>query len=116
MTTCGWRAAFYLCGAIGIVVALLWYALVADRPADHSWVNQAELEYSLNPRRASRSRPLLDVSCCGGAIRGFLRLAFGYVLHVYLSWFYLYLVHELKFSVTHGGFYAMPPFYCEHLR
>src|SRR4029077_14021124 len=40
----GWRAAFYSCGLLGIVVALVWYFFATDRPEQHSRVNQAENE------------------------------------------------------------------------
>ena len=45
MVTWGWRAAFYIAGAAGIVLALVWYWLVRDRPEQHPWVNAAEREY-----------------------------------------------------------------------
>ena len=45
MITWGWREAFYISGAVGILVALLWYWLGADHPAKHPRVNAAELAY-----------------------------------------------------------------------
>src|SRR2546422_6698188 len=45
MVTLGWRAAFYLAGGVGIFLALLCYWFATDRPADHSWVNAAELRH-----------------------------------------------------------------------
>jgi ACS family glucarate transporter-like MFS transporter len=113
MTTWGWRVAFYVCGAIGVVVAALWYAVSTDRPADHPWVNQAELEHLSQSVPSKQSEPVPWRVVLRRSDLWFLTaayFAFGYVLFVYLSWFYLYLVHERKFSVTHGGFYAMLPF------
>jgi MFS family permease len=40
----GWRASFYCCGLVGILVALAWYFLATDRPDQHPRVNQAEVE------------------------------------------------------------------------
>jgi ACS family glucarate transporter-like MFS transporter len=31
MTTWGWQSTFYVCGALGLLVAAIWYALAADR-------------------------------------------------------------------------------------
>jgi MFS transporter, ACS family, glucarate transporter len=41
----GWRMTFILNGIVGIAWALIWYFWFRDNPADHSRVNQAELEY-----------------------------------------------------------------------
>src|SRR5215472_501618 len=43
MTTLGWQAVFYICGAIGIVWSLWWYVSYRDMPEQHAMVNQAEL-------------------------------------------------------------------------
>jgi ACS family glucarate transporter-like MFS transporter len=45
MLTLGWRAAFYLAGAAGIGLAMVWYWLARDRPEQHPWLNHTELRY-----------------------------------------------------------------------
>jgi ACS family glucarate transporter-like MFS transporter len=45
MVTLGWRAAFYLAGAVGIGLAVVWYWLARDRPEQHPWLNQSERQY-----------------------------------------------------------------------
>jgi sugar phosphate permease len=42
--TLGWRWAFYICGAIGALWALAWYAFYRNMPEQHAMVNAAELE------------------------------------------------------------------------
>jgi sugar phosphate permease len=42
--TLGWRWAFYICGAIGALWALAWYAFYRNMPEQHAMVNPAELE------------------------------------------------------------------------
>src|ERR1700719_2155698 len=44
MINLGWRAVFYICGAIGIVWSLLWYLAYRNFPEEHGLVNPAELE------------------------------------------------------------------------
>src|SRR5207302_5833020 len=39
----GWRSSFYIAGVIGIVVVLIWYSFVTDRPEQHRRVNAEEL-------------------------------------------------------------------------
>src|SRR6202163_1231808 len=43
MTTLGWQAVFYICGAVGIVWSLLWYLAYRNFPEEHGLVNRAEL-------------------------------------------------------------------------
>jgi MFS family permease len=40
-----WRVLFFVEGALPFVLAPLWWALVADRPSEASWVGDAEREY-----------------------------------------------------------------------
>ncbi len=122
MVTWGWRAAFYIAGGIGIFLALIWYWLVRDRPEQHPWVNAAEREYIAQaptaeqdehgeagpalgpmPWRAILSSPSLWMLTAAYTI-------LGYIGYIYLSWFYLYLVNVLHFSVESGGLYGMAPF------
>jgi MFS transporter, ACS family, glucarate transporter len=118
MITWGWREAFYISGAVGIAVALLWYWLGADDPAKHPKVNQAELELitaGVEPE-AAPSTALRDVpwrKLFGHRDLWLLTAAYsvvGYIAYFYFAWFYLYLVNERGFSVTSGGFYTMAPF------
>ncbi len=114
----GWRAAFYLAGGVGIVAALGWYWLATDQPEEHPWVNAAELQHIAQAASSSTPRQALG-PVPWRAILGrradlwFLTAATfigGYVLYVYVSWFYLYLVNVRGFSVLGGGVYSAGPF------
>jgi sugar phosphate permease len=45
IATLGWRWAFYLCGLVGVVWAIAWYALYRNTPEEHTIVNTAEIEH-----------------------------------------------------------------------
>jgi MFS family permease len=45
MTTYGWHAVFYICGAAGIVWSILWFLTYRDFPEQHPIVNEAELQH-----------------------------------------------------------------------
>lgn len=118
MVNLGWRAAFYLAGAVGILVAAVCYWFTTDRPHEHPWVNKAELEkigQEVTPV-ASKSQPVGPIPW--GILLGrkdlwFLTGAYftlGYILYIYFSWFYLYLVNVRGFSVLGGGWYSTTPF------
>ena len=119
MLSLGWRAAFYLAGAVGIAVAMLWYWLARDRPEQHPWLNHTELRYITQaaeeptlPHSATsapspwpallRNKSLWCVTAAYFTI--------GYIAYLYFSWFYLYLVNVRGFSLTHGGLYGSLPF------
>jgi ACS family glucarate transporter-like MFS transporter len=117
MVTWGWRAAFYLGGGAGIGAALVWYWFATDQPEEHPWVNAAELQHIAPAAAAStQSRVLRPVpwrAMLACADLWFLTAATfigGYVLYVYVSWFYLYLVNVRGFSVLGGGMYSAGPF------
>lgn len=118
MVTLGWRAAFYLAGGVGILLALVWYWLGTDRPAEHPWVNAAELHHiTQTSAPASDHRhgptPIPWRVILGRPDLWFLTAAYtvlGYIGYIYFSWFYLYLVNVRGFSVVSGGWYSTVPF------
>src|SRR5712692_1928732 len=118
MVTLGWRAAFYLAGGVGIVLALVWYWLARDRPEEHPWVNTAELRHIAQASTPAFEQRPLPRSVPWRVLLGrgdlwFLTVSYsvlGYIAYIYLSWFYLYLVNVRGFSVLHGGMYSAVPF------
>jgi len=119
MVQWGWREAFYIAGAAGIVVAFLWYRLTTDTPAKHPGVNAAERAL-IDPARAESAIARNESSgkvpwrrLFGSHDLWFLTGAYsvlGYNVYFYFAWFYLYLVNERGFSLQSGGFYTMAPF------
>ena len=120
MLTLGWRAAFYLAGVVGIVLAVVWYRLARDRPEQHPWLNPTELRHitQVTPDETTHHHhtatgpnpwPALlhnkSLWCVTAAY-----FTIGYIAYLYFSWFYLYLVNVRGFSLTHGGFYGSLPF------
>ena len=119
MVDFGWRVAFYLAGAAGILLALLIYWLTTDRPADHRWVNSEELRHIHQGREATAEQHHLTgpipwrLLLLNRTDLWFLTAAYftlGYILYIYFSWFYLYLVNVRGFSVLSGGWYSTAPF------
>lgn len=119
MLTLGWRAAFYLAGAAGIGLAMVWYRLARDRPEQHPWLNHTELRYitqgaeesALPHSDTTRSNPwpaLLRNKSLWCVTAAYFTI--GYIAYLYFSWFYLYLVNVRGFSLTHGGLYGSLPF------
>jgi ACS family glucarate transporter-like MFS transporter len=118
MLTWGWREAFYFSGALGIIVAAVWFYLGTDTPEEHPKVNAAELLHISQgqPARAAQAGAFRELPwrrLFGSRDLILLTMAYvvlGYISYFYFAWFYLYLVDERGFSVTDGGFYTMAPF------
>lgn len=110
----GWRWAFWISAAVGVALAGLWWRVARDRPEQHARVGAAELAV-IRGGRGGAERPLAEP--WGVVLRDgrvwlltFGYFFFCYVIYVYLSWFYLYLVRERGFAVLEGAWYAMGPF------
>ena len=118
MVTWGWREAFYIAGAAGILVALIWHWLTTDTPDQHPRVNAAELAFIQTGNQPVDSRTQSLTQVPWGRLFGrrdmwFLTTAYGvlgYNAYFYFAWFYLYLVNERGFSLEAGGVYTMAPF------
>jgi sugar phosphate permease len=110
----GWRAAFVLFGALGLVWSAVWYWYYRDTPGEHTSVNAAELELlsrSLGgrgkaahsvPWRKILASPTLWTLCV-------MYFCYSYCLAVYLDWFPKYLNDHRGFNLLQMGFYSSLP-------
>jgi len=118
----GWQTTFYVSGAIGIVLAIVWHGYATNRPEQHHRVNAQELAIihagapSIRPLPArespARLRPpwkkmLANVSTWGLMLSYFCE---GYPNYIFYTWFFLYLVRARGMTVSQGGFWGAAPF------
>jgi MFS transporter, ACS family, glucarate transporter len=116
MTVWGWRPVFYLFGAVGVVVAIVFYFLVNDRPSESRFVNKAELDHITEgsaAAAAAEKKELAPWSTFIGstqfwAIAGQF-FAVDYVTYVFLAWLPVYLIEAHGFSLQAMGFAASLP-------
>ena len=115
----GWPVAFYVTGALGLLVATVWYWMARDRPHEHPSVNPAELAHitqSIQPSSTAAIADSPDAPLTDFLTRPsvwFLTLSYsmlGYIAYIYLSWFFLYLVNVRHFTILNGSFWAGLPF------
>jgi ACS family glucarate transporter-like MFS transporter len=111
----GWRASFYVCAAIGVVAAIIWYIVARDRPQDHRSVNAAELEHieeGLVPvsddKVAIPWRAILGSRNMWGLFLSYF--AFGYVIWIFFSWFFIYLAEARVLDLKSSALFGMAPF------
>jgi sugar phosphate permease len=115
ITAYGWRAPFFVFGALGILWALVWYLYYRDTPEEHRSVNAAEREMIHRalggPRsRTSRTVPWGRILRHGNLwVLSLMYALYGYCLAVYLDWFPKYLNDHRGFDLKQMGFYASLP-------
>ncbi len=113
----GWRASFWLCGAIGVIAGVAWFLIARDTPEEHPRVSQGELEkiqagvIESSSDKAARAIPwkailrsrtmlLLTFAC----------FCFGYIAWIFLGWFYLYMAQARGVDLKASAVYTMFPF------
>jgi len=120
----GWQSAFYLMGALGIVLAAIWLKVIYE-PANHPRINAAEFQYLKD------GGALVDLD--NGAAAAHASLADSWVLvkrlmanrmllgiyigqygisaltYFFLTWFPVYLVTERHMTILKAGFVSALP-------
>ena len=115
MRNWGWRMAFYSCGVLGLLVALVWYFFATDRPEQHPRVNRAEIEL-IGRGRSFRSGERIRVPWSNIlSNRSVIALVLGYFcqgypIYFFHTWLFIYLVKVRGFSLTEGGLYGAMPY------
>jgi ACS family glucarate transporter-like MFS transporter len=115
----GWRESFYVCGVIGLIVALGWHLLSTSRPEEHPRVNAQELALiraSRGPARVAAPsekvrvpwRKLLSSFSTWGLMLSYF--CEGYPNYIFYTWFFIYLVRVRGLTLNQGGFWGAAPF------
>jgi MFS transporter, ACS family, glucarate transporter len=116
----GWRASFFLCGALGGVVALTWHLYARDHPEEHRGVNTEELKviYQDQPevplRRTGNSKDpvpwkaMFKSRSAWALVLSYFFIA--YPAYIYYTWFFIYLIRVRGLSVAQTGLWGSTPF------
>ena len=96
----GWRASFYVFGALGVLWAAVWYSWFRDTPAEKPGVSQAELEsitavapshgHAFPWRIALRSETVLAMAATA--------FCYVYVYTFFQTWFHTFLIKGRGFT------------------
>jgi sugar phosphate permease len=121
MTTWSWRAVFHICGAVGLIWAILWFLTYRNVPEQHPLVNETELEHirgrdatgNLNQAQTEkpsvpwatllRSRNMWAIMCA--------YFTYVYCLWIFLSWLPSYPVDFRHFTLLKVGLFASLPLF-----
>ena len=118
----GWRASFFICGALGGIVALVWHLYARDHPEEHRGVNAEELKVIYRDQEAggvaagrkSNSkapvpwRAMLRSRSVWALVLSYFFIA--YPAYIYYTWFFIYLIRVRGLSVAQTGLWGSTPF------
>jgi ACS family glucarate transporter-like MFS transporter len=114
----GWRASFWVLGAVALAWAAGWYIWYRDQPVEKRGISFDELEYIRSSKatelalaKTGGSWPAIVFSASGGLLL-LQYFANNFSLFVVYSWMLPYL--EQRFQIPSGrvGIYAGLPIYC----
>jgi ACS family glucarate transporter-like MFS transporter len=121
--TYGWQSVFYVMGALGIVMALVWRKTIYG-PQDHPSVSASELKYlkdggalvDIDGSRTVRQSSVNTLACIKELLgnRMLLGVYIGQycittLTYFFLTWFPVYLVQERHMTILKAGFVASLP-------
>ncbi len=112
----GWRAAFWFCALLGLLVAVGWYGMARDHPDQHAWVNDAERKWIregiLQAERGEGPKLSWGTMLASQDVWAITLsyFCFGYVAYIFFTWFYIYLTRVRGLDLKTGSYYGMLPF------
>jgi ACS family glucarate transporter-like MFS transporter len=108
MVKSGWRASFYFCSLLAFLVAIAWRWWATDYPKVSGKEPDDQPPLALNGfDRPGWRKGLRSKAVCLLSVSYFFS---GYVLFIFVFWFFLYLVEVRGFSILSGGFFTSQPF------
>ncbi len=123
MAAYGWRSVFYICGAVGVLWSIWWYASYRNLPEEHGLVNRAELELIRGVDEQGNVKPAVrETKAAEVPWATLLRspnmwaimcayFTYVYCLWIFLSWLPSYLIEARHFTLLNFGIYASIPLF-----
>ncbi len=112
----GWRSVFWVCGGIGIFIALAYYVMIRTYPHESRFVNQAELEHIADGQPVAAPTEKRAIAPWSQFLRSPRFWCIGvqlgtanFVSYVFIAWLPVYLLEAHHFSLKAMGFAAAIP-------
>lgn len=114
----GWRASFWFCALVGVLVGTIWFLASRDTPEEHPFISKEELAHieaglslNLTEGHAAQALPWLSAIFNRNVIAMTLSyFSFGYVAWIFFSWFFIYLAQVRRLDLKSSALYSMVPF------
>ena len=112
----GWRASFYVTGAVGVVMAALWYGLYRT-PERVGWLKPEERAHILGERDSLALPAQTDAPSIGVLLRSptmwglaLTQGCAGYTLYLFMTWLPTYLADTRHLDVMRSGALSAVPY------
>lgn len=108
MAMAGWRSAFWVCGAMSLIWAVVWWAYFRDDPRTHPRITPDEIKVLSPMTKISRKHktPFWPLAGRIGSVTA-VDFCYGWMLWVFISWIPLYFMEKhhlnLKSSAVLAG-------------
>ena len=105
----GWRGSFLVTAPTAFLLAGVWWWCTRDRPGQHPWVAQSELDLieadRAFPEAASTRRGIWRLALANREIRLLTASYFcmNYVFYLFFNWFFYYLVEVRGFAAEQAA-------------
>ncbi|EGQ3673212.1 MFS transporter [Staphylococcus pseudintermedius] len=95
----GWQAVFYIFGAVGFLIAILWAIIAKDLPEHHKMVNEAEKHFIMENRDVVKTKKTTPPWGAFFSRFSFYAIALQYfvvqfVITLFLYWYPTYLMEQ----------------------
>ncbi|GHC62403.1 MFS transporter [Roseibacillus persicicus] len=111
----GWRGSFYILGAIGVVIAVIWWFWFRDEPADHKLMSDRERDYILENRQKVVASASVKLKVSELLSSGPLKLAMvqyfcsNFTFFFCLGWLFPYVKETYNLTAANAGLVAAVP-------
>ncbi|HEV2424130.1 MAG TPA: MFS transporter [Terriglobia bacterium] len=123
----GWRAAFWVSAALGVIAGAVWFVAARDTPERHPWVSARERQHiesgltldagavaqqrTNRPRNQEEHLPWRVILTSREVLAMALSyFTYGYVAWIFFSWFFIYLNRVRGLDLRASAFFSMLPF------
>ncbi|MCU5745329.1 MFS transporter [Staphylococcus sp. SQ8-PEA] len=110
----GWHAVFYIFGAVGILLALLWAIIAKDLPEQHRMVNEAEKQYIMTNRDIVATEKSSAPWSAFFKYFSFYAIAGQYfvvqfIIALFLIWLPTYFTEQYHITLKDSAWLSSPP-------
>jgi MFS family permease len=108
----GWRAMFWIFGAVGVIWSAVWYWWYRDQPSEKPGISQEELAEIGSEKSVTRHRLSWRTAITSSNVRALMLMYFcyGYGAHFFITWLHTFLVNSRGFSEKELAIFSPLPF------
>jgi MFS transporter, ACS family, glucarate transporter len=112
----GWRSSFWASALLGLIVGGVWYFIARDKPRQHPWISQGELDHiesglPVAVTAGEETKLSLGIVLERPAVWlvTFSYFTYGYVAYIFFTWFYIYLNKTRHLDLKQSTLFTMLP-------